>query len=142
MPDWAVPGGLPPPRPLHEAGPGRVPALLRQVAATNIAQHLSEIMHNNNIQLPAQAGDSTERPGRDGGGGGRGGGAVLQLPTLPRLQVIIFIIVIIIIIIIIMIYCSMLAVNTTCGRDTAVFTKHFLDRMATPLNQVSINLGR
>ena len=96
-------------------------------------------MHNNNIQLPAQAGDSTERPGRDGGGGGRGGGAVLQLPTLPRLQVII---IIIIIIIIIMIYCSMLAVNTTCGRDTAVFTKHFLDRMATPLNQVSINLGR
>ena len=33
--------------------------------------------------------------------------------------------------------CSMLVVNTTCGRETAVFTKQFLDRMATPLNQVS-----
>ena len=43
---------------------------------------------------------------------------------------------------IIIICCSMLAVNTTCGRDTAVFTKHFLDRMATPLNQVSIKLCR
>ena len=51
-------------------------------------------------------------------------------------------IIMIMIIIIIMIYYSMLAVNTTCGRDTAVFTKHFLDRMATPLNQVSVNLCR
>ena len=55
---------------------------------------------------------------------------------------IIIIIIIIIIIMIIIICCSMLAVNTTCGRDTAVFTKHFLDRMATPLNQVSIKLCR
>jgi len=31
--------------------------------------------------------------------------------------------------------CSMSAVNSTCGRDTAVFTKQFLDRMASPLNQ-------
>ena len=30
----------------------------------------------------------------------------------------------------------MSAVNSTCGRDTAVFTKQFLDRMASPLNQV------
>jgi len=31
--------------------------------------------------------------------------------------------------------CSMSAVNNTCGRDTAVFTKTFLDRMSSPLSQ-------
>ena len=31
--------------------------------------------------------------------------------------------------------CSQLVVNTTCGRDTAVFTAQFLDRMAAPLAQ-------
>lgn len=35
----------------------------------------------------------------------------------------------------------MSAVNSTCGRDTAVFTKQFLDRMASPLNQVNIHVN-
>ena len=31
--------------------------------------------------------------------------------------------------------CSQQVVNSTCGRDTAVFTANFLDRMAAPLAQ-------
>ena len=34
--------------------------------------------------------------------------------------------------------CSQGVVNKTCGRETAVFTAQFLDRMAAPLAQVSV----
>ena len=37
--------------------------------------------------------------------------------------------------------CSQGVVNKTCGRETAVFTAQFLDRMAAPLAQVSPVLG-